>query len=39
MNEVTVGENKFYQINPTLAQLETLIAEDFFRGHELRKMK
>jgi hypothetical protein len=39
MNEVTVGENKFYQINPTLAQLETLIAEDFFWGHELRKMK
>lgn len=39
IKEVTHNESIYYQINPTPAQLITLIKEGYFTGIELRKMK
>jgi hypothetical protein len=39
VKEIQKGDETFYQIHPTPAQLQTLIKEGFFTGVELRKMK
>ena len=39
VKEIRKGDDTFYQINPTPAQLITLIDEGYFSGVELRKMK
>lgn len=39
IKEFTHNESIYYQINPTPAQLITLIKEGYFTGTELRKMK
>ncbi len=39
VKEIQKGDETFYQINPTPAQLMTLIKEGYFTGVELRKMK
>ena len=39
IKEVKRGDNIYYQINPTPAQLLTLIKDGYFTGVELRKMK
>ena len=38
VKEIKKEEDTFYQINPTPAQLMTLIKEGYFTGPELRKM-
>lgn len=39
VKEIERGDDTFYQINPTPAQLLILIKEGYFTGVELRKMK
>ncbi len=39
VKEIVRGEDTFYQINPTPAQLMVLIKEGYFTGIELRKNK
>lgn len=39
VKEIQRSDDTFYQINPTPAQLITLIKEGYFTGVELRKMK
>jgi hypothetical protein len=39
VKEIKRNDDTFYQINPTQAQLMTLIKEGYFTGIELRKMK
>lgn len=39
VKEIEKDDNTFYQINPTPAQLMTLIKEGYFTGVELRKIK
>ncbi len=39
IKEIKRADDTFYQINPTPAQLITLIKEGYFTGVELRKMK
>lgn len=39
LKEIKKDENTFYQINPTPAQLMTLIKEGYFTGTELQKVK
>ncbi len=39
VKEIKRGDDTFYQINPTPAQLVALVTEGFFTGVELRKMR
>lgn len=39
VKEIAKGDDTFYQINPTPAQLVALVKEGYFTGVELRKMK
>jgi len=39
VKEIRKGDDTYYQINPTPAQLISLINEGYFTGVELRKMK
>jgi hypothetical protein len=39
VKEIQRNDDTFYQINPTPAQLMSLIKEGYFTGVELRKMK
>jgi hypothetical protein len=39
VKEIKRGEDVFYQINPTQAQLMTLIKEGYFTSNTLKKVK
>jgi hypothetical protein len=39
VKEIKKNDDTFYQVNPTQAQLMTLIKDGYFTGIELRKMK